>query len=59
MFSFKTYIYYTLHVILRHLVCLYFVTRNTSLDNLLVMLLETIFNDLLLFLLIHLIHTIH
>ena len=34
------------HVILRHLLYRYFVTRITSHDTLLVMLLDTIFNDL-------------
>ena len=45
---FSTYINYTVHVILRHLLYLYFVTRKVSLDTLLVMLLATVLNDLLL-----------
>ena len=39
------------HVILRHLLYFYFVTRKASPDTLLAMLLETILNDLLLYIL--------
>ena len=41
------YIDYTVRVILRHLLCLYFVITKASLDILLVMLLDTISNDLI------------
>ena len=45
------YTWYMVHVILRHLLYFYFVTRKASPDTLLAMLLETILNDLLLYIL--------
>ena len=47
MFSFKIFIDYTVHVMLRHLVYLHFRTRKAILDTLLVMLLDKTLNDLL------------
>ena len=51
IFSFKIYIDYTVHVILRHLLHLYFVTTKASLDILLVMLLDITLIHLILYIL--------
>ena len=45
------------HVILRHLLYLYFMTKKASLDTILIMLLDTILNNLLLYILFYLLFT--